>query len=318
MGHQNYVSVLLRLTGAELYKLRRRTMSKVLGITAICIILLGMAISGIQAMIAFSTPAGSYLTPDHAATQADLQGAAAAKQAGLYLVSSPLRLPESFITSSRIIQGMGFIILIILAGTIVGGEYGAGTIRLLYTRGPTRTQFLLAKTLCLVTCAVGGSIILALLGVATGALLSFIMGQPANFGFLTGEHLLHLTAYLGVITLGSLIYALIALFLSTLGKNAAAGLTGALIWWILENALGGIFVLLSHLATGPVSTILRAVPDYFVGNNIVVLLADQAHYLESGSAGAGDSLHAILVLLAYVIVLLGGACLINARRDVVN
>jgi ABC-type transport system involved in multi-copper enzyme maturation permease subunit len=308
-------------------------MSKVFGIMAVGVILLGLAISGIQAFIARSTPVEGYLPSpcrsstmgplqtclDHAPTQADLQKAAIAKQTSVYLSSSLLRLPGSFLTSSHIIQGLGFVLLIILSSTIVGGEYGTGTIRLLYTRGPTRTQFLLAKTLCLLTCAAVGSIILSLLGILVGALLNFILGQSADFGYLTGEHLLHGAAYLGIVVLGLLIYALIALFISTLGKTIAAGLAGALLWWIMESVLGHLLPLLSNFITGPLSNILKAVPDYFVGNNISVLLNDQGQYLQTGSTpGTGDPLHAVLVLLAYVIVLIGGACLINARRDVVN
>jgi ABC-type transport system involved in multi-copper enzyme maturation permease subunit len=331
MGHQDYISVLLRLTGAELYKLRRRHMSKVLSIIAICTILLGLAIFSLQAFLANSAPIESYLPPpcaptdpvqsgclDHEPTQTDLQQAAAAKQADIYQLSSPLRLPGSFITSCQIIQGLGLVLLIILASTIVGGEYGVGTIRVLYTRGPTRTQFLLAKVLTLLICMAMGAIILSLLGILFGALLNFTLGQPAGLGFLTGDHFLHIAAYLGIVALEPLIYALIALFISTLGKTTAAGLAGALVWWGLESILGGLFFLLSSITKDPASGIFKAVPDYFVGNNISVLLADQVHYLQDGSAGTGNILHAILVLLAYIIVFVGGACLINARRDVVN
>jgi ABC-type transport system involved in multi-copper enzyme maturation permease subunit len=333
MGRQDYISVLLRLTGAELYKLRRRSMSKVFSIVAICAILLGLAISSIQAFVAISMPVTSYLAKpcpssargsletclDHAPSQADLQDAAAVKQTRVYVSSSLLRLPGSFLTSSQIIQALGLVLLIILASTIAGGEYGMGTIRLLYTRGPTRTQVLLAKALCLLTCAAVGTIILSFLGVLTGALLNFSLGQPADLGFLTGEHLLHGAAYLGIVVLGLLIYALIALFISTLGKTIAAGLAGALLWSILESVLGGVFVFLSNATTGVVSDILKAVPDYFVGNNINVLLSDQEHFLQSRiTTEAGDPLHAILVLLGYTVVLVAGACLISARRDVVN
>ncbi|HTK07360.1 MAG TPA: ABC transporter permease [Ktedonobacteraceae bacterium] len=331
MGHQDYVSVLLRLTGAELYKLRRRPMSKVLSIIAICTVLLGLSLTGLQAFFANSAPVSAYLAPpcgsiadtgqdclSHAATQADYQQAEAAKQANLYTLSSPLRLPESFLTSSQIIQGLGLVLIIILAGTIVGGEYGIGTIRVLYTRGPTRTQFLLAKALSLLTCTVVGVIVLTLAGILMGGLLSLILGQPIDFSFFTAEHMLHAAAYLGIIALGLLIYALIALFISTLGKATAAGLAGALLWWGLESILGGIFLLMGSVTKGILSNILKAVPDYFISNNINTLLNNQQHYLSGDEAGTGSDLHAILVLLAYVIIFIGSACLINKRRDVTN
>jgi ABC-type transport system involved in multi-copper enzyme maturation permease subunit len=332
MGRQDYISVLLRLTGAELYKIRRRLMSKVLSTIAICTILIGLLFTGLATIIATSEPASTYLPPacssvtdptqpclDHTPTQADLQEAASIKQENLRTVSNPLRLPGSFTTASQITEGIGLVLIIILAGTIVGGEYGAGTIRVLYTRGPTRGQFLLAKALCLLICIVLGGVILVLLGILMGALLNLITGLPMDFSFFTINWLLHAAAYFGIVMLGLLMYALLALCLSTLGRATAAGLTGALVWWGLEGILGNVFVLLgNNLTKGLTSTILKAIPDYFIGNNINALLANQSHYLNGGDAGTISNLQAITVLAAYVIVFFGSSWLVNWRRDITN
>src|SRR5882724_9635282 len=89
MGRQDYISVLLRLIGAELYKIRRRLMSKVLSTIAICTILIGLLFTGLATIIAVSEPISAYLPPscssttdptqaclDHIPTQADLKLAA--------------------------------------------------------------------------------------------------------------------------------------------------------------------------------------------------------------------------------------------------
>jgi len=331
MGRQDYISVLLRLIGAELYKIRRRLMSKVLSTIAICTILIGLLFTGLATIIAVSEPISAYLPPscssttdptqaclDHIPTQADLKLAASTKQENLRTVSNSLRLPDSFTTASQITEGIGLILIIILAGTIVGGEYGAGTIRVLYTRGPTRGQFLLAKALCLLSCIILGCVILVLLGILMGALLNLITGLPMDFSFFTISWLLHATVYFGIVILGLLIYALLALCLSTLGRATAAGLTGALVWWGLEGILGNVFVLISNLTKGITSTILKTIPDYFIGNNINALLANQNHYLNGAEAGTISDLKAITVLVVYIIVFFGSSWLVNWRRDVTN
>ncbi len=331
MGRQDYISVLVRLIGAELYKLRRRPMSKVLSIVALCIILFGLLLTGLPAIFASTAPTSDYLPPqctsttdptqtclDHTPTQADLNQAASAKQESLHSAAMPLRLPDSFITTSQLVQGIGLVLIIILAGTIVGGEYAAGTIRVLYTRGPSRGQFLLAKALCLLICIILGVVVLLIAGILLGIVINLISGSGMDFHFFTAVWLLHASAYTGIVILGLLIYAILALCLTTLGKATAAGLAGALVWWGLESILGGIFLLASSITKGISSTILKAIPDYFIGNNINVLLANQNVYLTGGDAGTISDLHAILVLLGYAIIFFGSAWLVNWRRDVTN
>src|SRR6266567_1120724 len=99
MGRQDYISVLLRLTGAELYKIRRRLMSKELSTIAICTILIGLLFTGLATIIAASEPISTYLPPscssmtdptqaclDHTPTQANLEQAASVRQENLRTV----------------------------------------------------------------------------------------------------------------------------------------------------------------------------------------------------------------------------------------
>ena len=333
MGRQDYLSVILRLVGAELYKIRCRTMSKVLSIIAICTILAVLLISALPTILSSSDPASSYLPPpctsqssndptqvclNHTPTQDDLNQAESLKRENIRNLSNPLRLPGSLITSGQTARGIGLILIVILAGTIVGGEYGVGTIRVIYTRGPTRTQFLLAKALTLLTCILLGVTTLLTIGILLGAALNPISGIPEDFSFFTITWLLHAAAYFGILVLGLMMYALIALSLSTLGRTTAAGLAGALVWWGLESILGGIFILVGNITKGIPSTIFKAIPDYLIGNNISALLDNQSHALTGADSGSLSDLHAGIVLLVYIVLLFGCAWLVNRQRDVTN
>ncbi|HZR41955.1 MAG TPA: ABC transporter permease subunit [Ktedonobacteraceae bacterium] len=326
MGRQDFVSVLFRAINAELYKIRRRMMSKVLAIIGILFIIAGFVILSFtvasQAAAIAQKPATEFLplsciqaSKQSCATQADL-----AKQAALQSATAPLHLPNSFVNAVGMINFIGLFLLVTLAGTIVGGEYHVGTIRLMLTKGPTRTQFLLAKAGAILACIAITFLVLVPTGIITGTVLMFIQapGIAINFSFLTGMWVLHALLYLLAAILGLFVYTMIALCLSTLGKATVAGVAGTIVWWIVEGALADALGLLASLGRGPLNDFLKAIPDYFIGNNIATLLSNQSRYLEGGQPTTASDLHALLVLFFYLIVFIGLAWWVSERRDITN
>ncbi len=333
MGRQDFLSVLFRSISAELYKIQRRLMSKILLIVAIPIMIIIFGFVALPTIIVTGTPATTYLqscsstsgggTPSpckqsSTPTQAEINQAQQYKQNLITQYSAPLRLPNSLTVSVSVINYVGLIILIILAATIVGGEYSVGTIRLLLTRGPTRTQYFLAKISAILISIIAVLLMLAIVGIITGALLNLITGIAISTSFLTGTWILHAVLFLLVATLGLFVYTMLALCLCTLGRATAAGLAGALVWWFLEGVIGGILTLIGTLNKGTLADIMKAIPDYFIGNNITALLDNQSQYLAGSQGSAISNVHALLVLAAYLIVFIGGAWWVHHRRDVTN
>ena len=119
MGRQDYLSVLLRLTGMELYKLRNRAMSVVLGTIGVLAIVMAFLLITLLAVIFLGS----------SATQQEVSS-----------ISQLLRLPFSLYVTVWVLFTLGQVLIVILVGAMVGGEYGIGTIRLLFTRGPARWQ----------------------------------------------------------------------------------------------------------------------------------------------------------------------------------
>jgi ABC-type transport system involved in multi-copper enzyme maturation permease subunit len=329
MGNQSYLSVLLRLTGVELYKIRRRLMSKVLSAVAIIIMIVFFGIISIGSIFVLASPAATFLPQpcsannpagtqclDHSPTQAELDQA---RQKALASVSSPLRLPSSLGTALQMANIVGLILIIILAGTIVGGEYSVGTVRLLFTRGPTRTQFFLGKIGAVLVCIVLGIIVLVPIGILTGALLNLFTGIGTDFSFFSGAWFLHSVLKLLITMLNLFMYAMIALCLATLGRATAAGVAGALVWWGLETVLGGIFFLIGSSNPGPLSNFVKAIPDYFISNCTAALSQNQDSYINvTSQASSVSDLQALLTLAVYLIVFIGIAWWVNQKRDVTN
>lgn len=171
-GRSDYVSVLLRLAAMELYKLRRRALSKVAVSISIGTIVLVFSAIAIFLVTQVNAPATDFAPPlcssasqfqQTACTkQPPTQGELTLyKQTRIKNIASFLILPGAQNTINTVIiqASIPIIILIIVAGTIVGGDYSFGTIRLLFTRGPTRVQFLFAKVLALATYSVIGMMV---------------------------------------------------------------------------------------------------------------------------------------------------------------
>jgi ABC-type transport system involved in multi-copper enzyme maturation permease subunit len=332
MGRADYASTVLRLIGVELYKIRRRSMSKILSIIGIFVMFIAFFALALNPIMIAGEDSNSFLPPpctatsrpgssclDHKPTTADLQRAEQARREVVRQDSVSLRLPDSLYTANTIAQSIGLLLIAILAGTIVGGEYSVGTLRLMLTRGPTRTQFILSKVGAILVCTIIGVGVLLLAGVVFGAILNLFTGVAAGFAFLSGIWILHMLLYLFASALGLFTYAMIALALATLGRATTAGVAGALVWWVLESVLSLPLNAVGTVVGGVVGEILKAIPNYFIGNNINILVQNQIAYMTGGSSSPlSDDVHALVVLILYMALCIGLAVWITRRRDVTN
>jgi ABC-type transport system involved in multi-copper enzyme maturation permease subunit len=307
MGRQNYLSVVLRLIGMEIYKLRRRSMSRVLTVISV------IAAIGMFALVALYVSlfvrSGSGLPPG-----------------ALQSISEPLRLPMSLYLIQQLLLTLGQVLIVILVSTIIGGEYSSGTIRLMFTRGPTRTQILLSKVGTALVCILLGVISITILGVLSGLLFNLTTGVALHFALFSVVWLGNTLLFCLIIVLGLFVYAMMGLFISTLGRTSAAGIASVLIWsFVIEPLVSLVGVFASSLG-GPMGSFLRALPDYMIGRNISALLTHLAPSVFGGIAGllygstAGSLtiLHSILVLAAYLVAFIGLAWWVVVRRDITN
>src|SRR5215469_10070350 len=103
MGRQDYLNVLLRLTGMELYKLRNRAMSFVLGTISVMAVVMTFLLITLLAVIFLGS----------SATKQDVSN-----------FSQLLRLPFSLYVTVWVLFTLGQVLIVILVGAMVGGEYG--------------------------------------------------------------------------------------------------------------------------------------------------------------------------------------------------
>ncbi len=330
LGRQDYVSVLLRLIGMELYKIRRRIMSKVLVSITIVISILIFLLFSLNTFFVMNAPPESFAPP--CPSSSDLQPGqpkptctppsaaqvAQLREDALRSASEPLRLPTSLNIAIQFALSAGTILIIILIGATAGGEFSIGTVRLMYTRGPTRSQFLLAKVGVAAVCAAIGILLMSIIGILTGQALNVLSTIAQEFGFLNAGWVAHTMLYLLFAMLDWFIFGTIAIFFGTLGRSTVAGIVGALTWLFIEPIVGGILKLVGTFSQGPFGDFLKTIPDYFIGNNTGALLQNQGQYIFGGNGSSLSDLHALVVLTVYMVVFVGLAWWINDRRDVTN
>lgn len=325
LGRKDDVSVLARLIRMDLYKVRRRLLSKVLLLIPILLIGGGFLVAGIVAIHDASLPSTSFATYNcaqfphdptclnHPPTLADYQHAKQQVLSGLALY---LNMPGNWNAQELFLFERLVVLPIIMAGTLVGGEYSLGTVRLMFTRGPSRVQFLLAKVAVAAICIIPTMLLVILLGSGVGAGMAHLAGVGTGWGFLTNAEFGHfvLFALLGMLFWFS--YAMMALFFGTLGRSTVAGVVAPLVWLLLEPVVTGF------LSSAP--GFVQYVPNYFLGNNLLSLIHGQMAALgilgsdsvvQPSVNSAGQPL---LVVAVYLIAFVGIACWLTARRDVTH
>ena len=330
MGRKDYLSVLLRLIGMDVYKVRRRLLSKMLlfvGTSVIAFVFLGLGIAAVHFAsepVTSFVPAKCAATPQlsaagcithQPATLADMQHE---KQRVLNGAAQFLTMPGVWFTEEHFFVLALVVLGIILAGTLVGGEYSLGTVRLMFTRGPTRLQFLIAKAMVLAIYVIPTVLCLMLLGMLIGAVMAQLAGIGTGLSFLTTTHFGHAVLYALLAILYWYAYMLLALFFGTVGRSTVAGIVGPLIVLAIEPLLSSSIAVLTSSSSGGLTDFLKHVPDYFLGNNLTSLLHNQGHLLSFTDAGPYSDGHSLLVVAIYLGVFVGVSCWLTVRRDVTS
>lgn len=324
MGRMDFISVLLRLIGMELYKFRRRLMSKVLGTLAVVLALLVPLAVGVELAVTQNTPASQFApvcqtTAESNCTPLSAIAAESIKQAAISALSEPLRLPSSLeLATTQGELNPALILVIILVGSIAGGELSIGTVRLMFTRGPWRGQFLLAKYGAALVCVVLGVLVMALAGVVLGQLINLASGTRQSMAFFSADWVGHVVFYLLATMLNCFMYSVVAIFFAFLGRSTVAGIVGALTWFFAEPIISSILTVAGNFSVGLFGAFMRALPGYLMGNNARALQLNQAQYLFGATGSSQSNLQALITLAVYLVVFIGLTWWLNESRDVTN
>ena len=283
-----------RLINAELFKLRKRLMTRVL-----LFVLVGIMIVLYLLLLAVSKVA----IPVHGSEEiGTIQN----------LLGLPLALPFAL----SILSSLGTILAVILVASSVGTEYSWRTMRTMLICSESRLKLLGAKLV-----AAGILILIGMvIGLATGFLMSLITtaigGYSFDFSFMTGGYLWDQFLQFWRTFYVLMPYALLGFLLAVVGRSAMPGIALGIGIFFLES----IVTAFMSLAGGWIARI----PDYLLSANVRAITAQsnlpQGMSMGMGGNGLSDQLPelwlAFVILAGYSLFFIGLAFYLFRKRDV--
>jgi ABC-type transport system involved in multi-copper enzyme maturation permease subunit len=268
------------LLRSELFRLNRRWMPRVLAL----IVVIGVVLVYALLWVALSTESEA----DTRELREDL---------------APAEVPN---VAMDIVSFLASLLAVIMSASIVGTEYGWGTIRALLPRARSRVGVLAAKLTALAIF----DLVLIVAGFLAGLGMSSLIAaaEEGVSGELGGDFLLESIAAIGRTSYVLLPYTALAFFVAVITRSNAAGIAI------------GLAVL---LAESIVLAIVTAITDLFdwLGD---VLFSENAAAITSynGSGNGDDSLpdpwQAVLVLGLWIVAFVAVSIVIFRRRDVTS
>lgn len=208
---------------------------------------------------------------------------------------------------------VGSVLVVILASALIGSEYGWGTIRAVLARAPNRTALVTAKLLTLAIFA-GAIVVLGLLtALATSALITSAENLPGG-GF--GGTLVNALAATGRTMFAMLPYLALAFLIALWTRSTAAGIGIGLALLLVEAPM----LALIGSAGGP----LEQLPKVLLSQNVSAVLAansggsSEAIAQNTPASNLPNPWQGAAALLLYTVVFVALAYLRFRRRDITS
>jgi ABC-2 type transport system permease protein len=288
-----------RLIKAEIYKLRKRSMTYILLLILIGFIALFLSIMQATEL---SSNAATATTGSSAVTLAPA-------------VAADIHFLKDAITAALSILGtVGMVLAVVLIANSTGSEYSWNTIRPYLLCSESRLKMFTAKLIAAVIFIVAGMIIGLIIGILLGVLFTAIRGFSWDLSFVTmsytGHQLLTFIRTFYVI----LPYILLAFLFTVMGRSTAAGIGFGIGFFFLESVITGL-MLMAH-------GWLAKVPSYLLSTNVSVI-----NSLAQSSGGVKITMgtytiqppsapHAFIVLAVWGIACIAISFTLFRKRDV--
>jgi ABC-type transport system involved in multi-copper enzyme maturation permease subunit len=277
--------MLLSLIRAEVFKLSRRAMPRIL------LLILVLGVIGLYGLLWVALETGS---------QADDPGTREAMEDLRELVS----LDQIRESGTDLVVTLGSILAVILGASAISTEYTWGTIRTILPRAGSRAGFLTAKYLVLA----GFVVLIMLVGFLAALLGSFIVSTAEDLGRDLGPDAAPgIAAALARGAFVTLPYVALAFLVAVQTRSTAAGISVGLVVLLGEGIVTELIALLPGA--------LERVPGFLLSRNVTAVM--DANAVGEGSAEPLPNIwRATAVLSAYTAAFVALAYRVFLTRDV--
>ena len=148
-------------------------------------------------------------------------------------------LPASVSNALGVGFNFGVVLIMILAASVIGSEYGWGTLRMTLAKGTGRWQLLTSKMILLLLVGSGGFIIMGLTA-AFSSLAAASLAPEDGGGLADSGQWSTVAVMFGKVVYGLIPYVILALFLSVLTSSSSMGIAISLSYYFTESILVGI------------------------------------------------------------------------------
>ena len=285
---------MLRLIGAEMFKMRKRTMTRVLLYILVAIIIVLYLV--LLAVSKANLPTNAGVRPG--------------------TIQNLLGLPIALPVTMTVLAYFGCVLAIILVASSVGSEYNWRTMRSAVVSSESRFKLLTAKLISAAIFVLIGMVI----GLAAGFIMSLITtaigGYKFDFSFATGSYLWDQFLQFWRTFFVIIPYALLGFMFAIIGRSAMPGIASGIGIFFLEQFI----VSFMYLAKGWIAKI----PNYllYANQQAINSLASLPKSFAGGMGGGGFTIllpgiaHAFIVLSIYSLAFLVIAFYLFKKRDV--
>jgi ABC-type transport system involved in multi-copper enzyme maturation permease subunit len=219
-------------------------------------------------------------------------------------------LPEVFANLSSVIGGLGSILLVMLAASMIGSEYGWGTVRVLVSSGVSRTRLLAAKLLALfeaIVLFVAAGLVSGLVG---SLAITVIGGHELTTSWLDGATLADIGMIAVRLIFLLLVPAIVGFTVAIVTRSLAVGIAVGIGFQIAEQILSAVL--------NSVGSFGERVQDLLVTTNLSAI----EQYNEIGTPELSASLpgvwQAVALLSLYSAIMLTVSFVVFRRRDIAS
>jgi ABC-type transport system involved in multi-copper enzyme maturation permease subunit len=149
-------------------------------------------------------------------------------------IKASLQFPGAFDLIFSTAGTIGTLLIIILAASSIGNEYGWGSIRQVMTRKGIRYQFVVSKLVSLIIVTFIGLLLAVIIGFILSMITSNLLGS-INWNFVTASFIGEQFKNFGWTLFTLLPYILMSVFFAFLGRSAIAGIGGGLGFYFIES-----------------------------------------------------------------------------------
>ncbi|MPZ24478.1 MAG: ABC transporter permease subunit [Dehalococcoidia bacterium] len=214
-------------------------------------------------------------------------------------------LPGSIVNTLSTVQTFGLMLLAILTASVVGIEYGLGTLRTALVRGTGRISYVAGKFLMLSVVAAGALMIGAGVAALSSVVAGSLVASPSGYAGSSTSWADASIAF-GKTWSSLLPYMALTGFVTVFARSSAIGMAVGLSYLFAEQIIVG---LLSGLFNW-----FQDVADFLLVRNIMAWAGGSSFGMPA--MGGPPLLQTFLILAIYTLLLMGSAFWLIRKRDV--